>query len=138
MEEKWEKSQQGLSRRTFLQVAAAGAVGAAAVGALSACSPSGGGSTGGGTSGGGTAAPSGPSKELIKGLPAIEQVKVEETLECDVLVIGGGASGCCTALRAAEEGAKVILVEKMSVLGGCYNLSWATCTVNSKYAPDDP
>ena len=144
MEDKWDKAQQGVSRRTFLRVAAAGAVGAAAAGALSACSPAGGGSTGGGTTGGGsagggTATPSGPSKELIKGLPAIEQIKAEETLDCDVLVIGGGASGCCTALRAAEEGAKVILVEKMSVLGGCYNLSWASCTVNSKYAPkDDP
>ena len=36
----------------------------------------------------------------------------------DVLVIGGGGAGLVSAITAAENGAKVILVEKMPMLGG--------------------
>jgi fumarate reductase flavoprotein subunit len=72
------------------------------------------------------------------GTPAVEVLTPTETLDVDVCVIGGGASGCSAAMRASEEGAKVALVEKTNTLGGCFNLSWAACTVNSKYAPDDP
>ena len=35
-----------------------------------------------------------------------------ETVETDVLIIGGGAAGCCAALRAHELGAKVLMVVK--------------------------
>lgn len=38
--------------------------------------------------------------------------EVAETLEADVLVIGLGLSGCAAAKAAAEQGAKVIAVEK--------------------------
>lgn len=38
--------------------------------------------------------------------------------ETDVLVIGGGGSGLAAAVGALQEGAKVIVVEKFSVLGG--------------------
>ena len=37
---------------------------------------------------------------------------------CDVLVIGGGASGTAAAARAADSGKKVILVEKNKEVGG--------------------
>ncbi|MDO9066825.1 MAG: FAD-binding protein, partial [Chloroflexota bacterium] len=37
---------------------------------------------------------------------------VNETRETDVLVVGGGSAGCLAAIRAAEAGAKVLLVEK--------------------------
>ena len=33
-------------------------------------------------------------------------------LACDVLVAGGGMSGVCAALSAAQHGAKVILVQE--------------------------
>ena len=36
----------------------------------------------------------------------------------DVVVIGGGASGLPAAVRAAESGAKVILLERRKMLGG--------------------
>lgn len=36
----------------------------------------------------------------------------------DILVIGGGGAGLVSAISAAENGAKVILVEKMPMLGG--------------------
>ena len=42
----------------------------------------------------------------------------ETTLSCDVAVIGGGGSGLSAAVRAAQQGAKVIVVEKMDTLGG--------------------
>ena len=40
------------------------------------------------------------------------------TLNCDVLVIGGGASGLVAAARAASKGKKVIVLEKNKELGG--------------------
>ncbi|HEX2912141.1 MAG TPA: FAD-dependent oxidoreductase [Chloroflexia bacterium] len=39
-------------------------------------------------------------------------------LECDVLVAGGGMSGVCAALAAAQHGARVILLQDRAVLGG--------------------
>jgi len=39
-------------------------------------------------------------------------------LECDVLIAGGGPAGVCAALAAARNGAKVILVQDRSRLGG--------------------
>ncbi|MDR1620665.1 MAG: FAD-dependent oxidoreductase [Clostridiales bacterium] len=41
-----------------------------------------------------------------------------ETWDTDVLVMGGGGAGFTAAITAAQEGAKVILIEKSSVLGG--------------------
>ena len=37
---------------------------------------------------------------------------------CDVLVVGGGPSGCAAALAAARTGADVVLVERYNHLGG--------------------
>ncbi|MGL5989404.1 FAD-binding protein [Cetobacterium sp.] len=45
-------------------------------------------------------------------------VKEKRELKTDVLVIGGGGAGLAAASSATENGAKVILVEKMSFLGG--------------------
>jgi hypothetical protein len=42
----------------------------------------------------------------------------EESLECDLLVAGGGIAGVCCALAAARLGARVILCQDRSVLGG--------------------
>ena len=40
------------------------------------------------------------------------------TLETDLCVVGGGIAGICTALAAARNGARVVLVQDRSVLGG--------------------
>ena len=40
------------------------------------------------------------------------------TLETDFLVAGGGMSGVCAAIAAARNGARVVLVQDRSVLGG--------------------
>lgn len=49
----------------------------------------------------------------------VETVKNEDqTLDCDVVVIGAGGGGMTAAVRAAEDGAKVILIEKNGEIGG--------------------
>mgnify|MGYP001466633088 CR=1 FL=1 len=42
----------------------------------------------------------------------------DETLDCDVLVVGGGASGLCAAIESARAGARTIVIEKNERLGG--------------------
>jgi len=53
--------------------------------------------------------------------------KPGKTYTCDVVVVGAGASGCTAATAAADEGAKVILMEKTATIGGSSNLS-SSCT----------
>ena len=47
--------------------------------------------------------------------PYANEAGVKETLECDVLVLGGGLSGCFAAIAAARKGKAVILVEKGAI-----------------------
>lgn len=94
-----------LSRRTFLGV---GGVAAAtlAAGALAGCSQ-----------------PAAPSDSQTGGATAnsegyktnpepIADAEIAETIEADILVIGGGISGACAAATAAEEGKKVVVLQK--------------------------
>jgi glycine/D-amino acid oxidase-like deaminating enzyme len=39
-------------------------------------------------------------------------------LDCDFLVAGGGMAGICAAISAARRGARTILIQDRSVLGG--------------------
>ena len=41
-----------------------------------------------------------------------------ETLQYDVVVVGGGPGGIPAAIAAARQGAKVLLVERNGYLGG--------------------
>ncbi len=41
-----------------------------------------------------------------------------ETVECDVLIVGAGMAGLCAAIEAADQGANVVVLEKLEVLGG--------------------
>ena len=41
----------------------------------------------------------------------------------EVVVIGGGASGCSAAIAAAREGAEVMLIEELGAVGGMMNIS---------------
>lgn len=51
----------------------------------------------------------------------------------DIVVIGGGGAGLAAAIEATERGAKVILVEKMPILGG--NTTYATGGLNATGTP---
>ncbi len=48
----------------------------------------------------------------------IAESDIVKTVDTEILVIGGGYAGCTTAARAAELGAKVILIEKSDALHG--------------------
>ncbi|EXF93552.1 succinate dehydrogenase [Pseudomonas fluorescens HK44] len=45
------------------------------------------------------------------------------TIECDLLVVGGGLAGFCAALSAAETGQHVVLLEKTAQTGGSSAMS---------------
>jgi len=45
-------------------------------------------------------------------LSAPRRAPVDEPLECDVCVVGGGIAGCSTALHLAERGYRVVLLEE--------------------------
>lgn len=62
--------------------------------------------------------------------------------ECDVLVVGSGAGGCCGAYTAAREGLSVILVEASEFFGGTTAYSggggvWFPTNAVLKRAGDD-
>ena len=56
-----------------------------------------------------------PAAEAAEEAPA-EKTEVE--LECDVLVVGAGGAGLTAAVRATQEGADVLVLEKMAMVGG--------------------
>ena len=63
--------------------------------------------------------------------------KTAETLDCDVVIVGAGGAGLTAAAQVAEDGAKVIVVEKMPIVGG--NSLKATGGTTHKYLhePED-
>ncbi len=84
------------SRRKFIQVMGGG-IAAIAFSGLSGCAPKQPGST-----------------------------EVARTIECDVLVVGGGAAGVTAAGAAAGQGKKTILIEKLNALNGSSSLALGT------------
>lgn len=46
---------------------------------------------------------------------------VKQELECDIAIIGGGPGGYVAAIKAAQMGAKVVLIEKDALGGTCLN-----------------
>lgn len=58
--------------------------------------------------------------------------KTDETLSCDVLVMGSGTAGLSAAIAAAEAGASVLVIEKQDIPGGS-----AVTSAGIVYAPVD-
>jgi succinate dehydrogenase/fumarate reductase flavoprotein subunit len=102
-----------LSRMEFVKGAAVGVAAAAGAGALAGCAnPQGEVGAEGPVGPAGPAGPAGP-----QGAPAIPVI-AEKELTCDVLVVGGGTSGFTAAVKAAQAGAKTIVIEKNPEIGG--------------------
>lgn len=99
------RNEKGISRRDLFKLGGLTAAGIAGAGALAGCS------TGATTTTGETAGALAPS--FFNAPAAI--TSVNETKEYDIVVIGAGAAGVPCALSAAESGAKVALLQKMSV-----------------------
>jgi succinate dehydrogenase/fumarate reductase flavoprotein subunit len=105
----------GVSRRGFLTgAAAAGAalMGGASLTALAGCTP--------GTKDGAPAGPAASSTDSVRSTigafltpPApITEAEISETVETEVVIVGAGVAGLNAARAAAEEGAKVVVIEK--------------------------
>ena len=57
----------------------------------------------------------------VEQIAAAPGEKTNVTLECDVLVVGAGGAGLTAAVRANQEGADVLVIEKMPMVGGNSN-----------------
>ena len=55
------------------------------------------------------------------GIPASSVKKYDETF--DVVIIGSGFAGMACAYKAAQAGLKILMLEKMSVVGGVHGAS---------------
>lgn len=54
------------------------------------------------------------------------------TIECDVAIVGAGASGLPAAIAAAETGARVVAIEKAPTTGGTGNMAFGLLAADSK------
>lgn len=58
-------------------------------------------------------------------------------LDCDVLIVGGGLTGCRTALALAEAGTSVVLVDGKDIGWGASGRSGGQCNPIWRATPDD-
>ena len=65
--------------------------------------------------------------------------KTEEEVSTDVLVVGGGIAGLTSAMKAAELGANVTLIEKMPNIGGTTALAggYLVCADSESYTTEN-
>lgn len=108
-----------MDRRVFLKGAALTGAAALSAGALAACSPSASGSSPSAseTDGTTTAAVTEPvggaicPEDWLGEPPVIDDADIAETVDYDVVILGGGHAGSQAACAAAQAGAKVAVVE---------------------------
>lgn len=94
-----------ISRRDFLNTAAAGTVGVAVMGVMSSCAPQ---------TVSTESSPSGATASSNSIVSTIDEatVKVGKTMDTDVVIVGAGAAGLMAGMNLARAGRKVIIVEK--------------------------
>ena len=101
-------SHQGMSRRAFFGTALAGS--AAAAFGLAGCAPKTS-STATANTGSDSASNTGEPSFLTAPEPVADE-EIGTTKDCDVAIVGCGMAGMAAARAAAEEGARVIVIEK--------------------------
>ncbi len=82
------------------------------------------------------------SNAIIQALKAAVAASKGETIaaaaytdtECDIVIIGAGGAGMVAGIEAANKGAKVIILEKMGVVGG--NTISSTGGINASYTKE--
>lgn len=98
-----------IDRRAFIGLGALATASAAA--GLAGCAPSSATASGSGDAAQAAASQQG-GFDFEQKPAAIDAASISETIECDVVVVGGSSTGLCAAASAAEEGAKVVCLEK--------------------------
>lgn len=138
-----ENSKLSMNRRNFLKGAAV-AAGASAVAAMTGCAPAKSKEAApasedtlaetGSLAAGETVAGTICTEDWLGAMPEISDDQVSETVDVDIVVLGGGHAGCQAALSASQAGAKVAVVEAQPeeeyVCYGddicAYNSQWVT------------
>lgn len=102
-----------LSRRNFLRCLGIGAAGTAGASLLGGCAPSG--SKAGASSDGKVAAASagGGAPSFMQSPDPIAESEIKETIDTEVLIVGGGIAGSATASSCVEQGLSVVVIEKL-------------------------
>ncbi|MDO4633718.1 MAG: FAD-dependent oxidoreductase [Eubacteriales bacterium] len=76
--------------------------------------------------------------EALKNVEVAEAVPTEEAaLDTDLVIVGGGGAGMTAAIKAAEYGLDVVLVEKMSFMGGAISISGGNQVVSGSQMQKD-
>lgn len=109
-----EAELQGIDRRHFLGGVGLLALSGGAV-ALTGCAPSIDNAENAGASHSGSS----PNNESTSA--TVKTFEPNETLDCDIVVVGAGGSGLAAAVQASELGASVICVESQGAAGGNLN-----------------
>lgn len=115
-----KEDQAGVTRRGFLTGAAAIAASGAAVG-LVACAPT------------SNSNSSNASASTASSGAAPVSYDISQEADVELVVIGGGAAGCSAAVRAAQLGISVALLEITEVIGGTSIFTEGMTSLHSKY-----
>ncbi|MCI8517588.1 MAG: FAD-dependent oxidoreductase [Hungatella sp.] len=76
--------------------------------------------------------------KMSQAVAAAQTEKEEITLDTDLVVVGAGGAGLTASLSALQNGAKVVLLEKMSFAGGASAMAGAgTTATGSKWLAED-
>lgn len=76
--------------------------------------------------------------KLSQAVASSQTDKEEITLDTDVVVVGAGGAGLTASLSALQGGAQVVLLEKMSFVGGASSMAGAgTTATGSKWLAED-
>ena len=71
---------------------------------------------------------------LLASMGSVKPKIVYKDTECDIVIIGAGGAGLTAATEAANGGARVIVLEKMDIVGG--NTNFATGGINAAYTKE--